>query len=116
MLSHVRLSAAPWTVARQAPLSMEFFRQEYWSEWPFPTPGDLPNPGIEPSLPASPALAGGFFTTVPPRNPQTAIKRKKKKVGNGFLHGRSRKSSVFYLCQFSQTVQSLSPVQLFATP
>ena len=56
-------SATPWTVAHQAPLSMGFPRQEYWSRLPFPSPGDLSNPGIEP---ASPALAGGFFTTEPP--------------------------------------------------
>ena len=49
----------PEVVACQAPLSMEFSRQEYWSELPFPSPGDLPNPGIELG---SPALAGGFFT------------------------------------------------------
>ena len=49
-----------WTAARQAPLSMGFSRQEYWSGLPFPSPGDLPNPGIESK---SPALAGGFFTT-----------------------------------------------------
>ena len=42
------------------------FRQEYWSELPFPTPEDLPDPGIEPTSPASPALAGGFFTAEPP--------------------------------------------------
>ena len=47
-LSRVRLFTAPWTVAHQAPLSMGFSRQEYWSGWPFPFPGDLPNPGIEP--------------------------------------------------------------------
>ena len=47
-ISCVRLFVTPWTVARQAPLSMEFFRQEYWSGLPFPSPGDLPNPGIEP--------------------------------------------------------------------
>jgi len=52
-----------WTIAHQAPLSMEFSRQEYWSRLPFPTPGDLLNPGIEPLSLASPALAGGFFTT-----------------------------------------------------
>ena len=52
-----------WTVARQAPLSTGFPRQECWSGLPFPPPGDLPDPGIEP---ASPALAGGFFTTEPP--------------------------------------------------
>ena len=44
--------ATPWTVTRQAPLSMGFSRQEYWSELPFPSPGDLPNPGIEPRSPA----------------------------------------------------------------
>ena len=49
-------SAIPWTVAHQAPLSMGFFRQEYWSGLPFPPPGDLPNPGIEPESPMSPAL------------------------------------------------------------
>ena len=48
---------------------MEFFRQEYWSGLPFPSPGDLPDPEIEPASPASPALAGGFFTTVPPGKP-----------------------------------------------
>ena len=55
--------ATPWTVAHQAPLSTGFPRQEYWSGLPFPSPGDLPDPGIEPM---SPALAGGFFTTEPP--------------------------------------------------
>ena len=50
-------------LACQAPLSVEFSRQEYWSGLPFPTPGDLLNTGIEP---VSPALAGGFFTTEPP--------------------------------------------------
>ena len=44
-------SAIPWTVARQVPLSVGFSRQEYWSGWPFPSPGDLPNPGIEPRSP-----------------------------------------------------------------
>ena len=51
-LSHVRLFATPWTVAYQAPLSMGFSRQEYWSGLPFPSPGDLPNPGIKPGSPA----------------------------------------------------------------
>ena len=53
----------PWTVAHQAPQSMGFSRQEYWSGLPFPSPGDLPDPGIEPE---SPALAGRFFTAEPP--------------------------------------------------
>ena len=52
LLSHVQLFATPWTVAHQAPQSMEFSRQEYWSGVPFPSPGDLPNPGIEPGSPA----------------------------------------------------------------
>ena len=52
-----------WTVAHQAPLSMGFPRQEYWSGLPFPSPGDLPNPGIKL---ASPALPGKFFTAGPP--------------------------------------------------
>ena len=47
-LSHVRLFVTPWTVAHEAPISIEFSRQEYWSELPFSSPGDLPDPGIEP--------------------------------------------------------------------
>ena len=61
-LNHAQLFATPWTVAHQAPLSMGFSRQEYWNRLPFPTPGDLPDPGIESTSPKSPALAGGFFT------------------------------------------------------
>ena len=56
----------PWTITHQAPLSTGFSRQEYWSGLPFPPPGDLPDPGIKPESPASPALAGGFFTSEPP--------------------------------------------------
>ena len=67
-LSHVQLFAIPWTVAHQAPLPMEFCRQEYWSGLPFPSPGDLPNAGIKPTSLVSPALVGGFFTTVPSGN------------------------------------------------
>ena len=63
VLSRVRLFATPWIVACQAPLSMEFSRQEYWSRLPFPPPGDLPKPGIEPTSPAS---ADRFFTAEPP--------------------------------------------------
>ena len=65
-LSHDRLLVTPWTVACQAPLSMGFSRQEYWSGLPFLSPRDLPDPGVEP---ASPAFAGGFFTTEPPGKP-----------------------------------------------
>ena len=66
MLSCVQLFATPWTVIYQAPLSMEFSRKEYWSGLPFPSPGDLPDSGIEPT---SPSLAGRFFTTTPPGKP-----------------------------------------------
>ena len=58
LLQSFRLFVTPWTVARQAPLSMGFFRQEYWGGFPCPPPWDLPDPGIEPR---SPAMAGGFF-------------------------------------------------------
>ena len=64
-VSHSIMSDS-WNVACQAPLFIEFSRQEYRSGLPFPFPRDLPNPGIEP---ASPALAGGFFTTEPPGKP-----------------------------------------------
>ena len=69
MLSHVQISATLWTIAWQAPLSMEFPKQEYWSGLSFP-PGDLPNPAIQS---ASPALAGGFFTTALPGKPKLRI-------------------------------------------
>ena len=63
-LSHAQLFAASCTVACWAPLSMEFSRQEYWSKFPFPTPEDLPDPGIELMALMSPTLAGRvFFTT-----------------------------------------------------
>ena len=61
--NHVGLFATLWTLAHQAPLSMGFSRQEYWSGLQCLSPGDLPNPGIEPMFLMSPALAGRFFTT-----------------------------------------------------
>ena len=67
-LSRVRLFATPWTVAHQAPPSMGFSRQEYWSGLPFPSPGDRPNPGIEPG---SPALQADTLTSEPPGKPHT---------------------------------------------
>ena len=65
VLSHSFMSniCDPWTGAHQAPLFMGFSRQEYWSGLPFPPAGDLPNPGIEPTSPVSPALAGRPFTS-----------------------------------------------------
>ena len=65
-LSCVQLFVTPWKIDHQAPLYVEFSRQEYWSGLPFPLPADLPDPEIEP---ASPALAGEFFTTEPPGKP-----------------------------------------------
>ena len=67
LLGHVQLFATPQTVVHQAPLSMEFSRQEYWSGVPFPDSGDLPDPAIKSE---SLALAGEFFTTVSPGKPQ----------------------------------------------
>ena len=61
--------ATPWTVACQAPLSIGFSRQEYWSGLPCLPPGELPDPGMEPVSPVSPALAGRFFTAEPPGKP-----------------------------------------------
>ena len=63
VLSRVRLFATPWSIAHQAPLSMGFSRQEYWSGLPFPSPGNLPNSGIEPR---SPALQADALTSEPP--------------------------------------------------
>ena len=62
MLSRVQLFVTLWTISHQAPLSMGFSRQEYWSGLPFPL-GDLPNPGIKPTSLTSPALSGKLFTT-----------------------------------------------------
>ena len=69
-LSRVRLFATPWTVAYQAPPSMGFSRQEYWSGLPFPSPGDLPDPGIEPR---SPALEADALTSEPPGIPTLQV-------------------------------------------
>ena len=63
-LGRVQLFATPWAVAHQAPLSMGFSRQGYWSGLPCPPPGDLPDPGIKPASLTSSGLAGGIFTAV----------------------------------------------------
>ena len=68
-LSYIGLFVTPRTIACKAPLSMELPRQEYWSGLPFPPAGDLPDSRTKPVSPASPALAGGFFTIVPPGKP-----------------------------------------------
>ena len=66
-------SETPWTTALQAPLSMGFPRQEYWSGLPFPSTGDLPSPGIKLKSVAFPALASGFFAPAPPQCPLLSI-------------------------------------------
>ena len=75
-LSHVRLFASPWTVAYQAPPSMGFSRQEYWSELPFPSPGGIPNPEIQF---ASPALQADAVPSEPPGKPKV----RKRKIDKG---------------------------------
>ena len=70
-LSRVQLFATPWTIAYQPPLSVGFSRQEYWSGLPFPSPGDLPNPGTEPG---SPALQADALPSEPPGKPLVANK------------------------------------------
>lgn len=71
-------------IAHQAPLSVEFSRQEYWSELPFPSPRDHPHPGIKPK---SPTLAGGFFTTEPPGKPPNTFTLSIKPHSVGHLVG-----------------------------
>ena len=70
-LSCVRLFATPWTVAHRASPSMGFSRQEYWSWLPFPSPGDLPDPGIKPG---SPTLEADALTSEPPGKPRQFLK------------------------------------------
>ena len=77
-LSRVRLFVTPWTVAYQAPSSMEFSRQEYWSGLPFPSPGDLRNPGIEPG---SPALQADALPSEPPGKAQIRLHIPKTGLG-----------------------------------
>ena len=83
------------TVACQAPVSMGFSRQEYWSGLPCPTPGDLPDPGIEPVSLMSPTLAGRFFTTQPQGSPLSTIAIEKKNLAwTEFNINLERRSSV----------------------
>ena len=74
-LSHVRLFATPWTIAHQTPLSFGFYRQEYWSGLPFPSPGDLSNPRMEPG---SPALQADALPSEPPGKTHTHTHTHKK--------------------------------------
>ena len=81
-LSRVRLFATPWTVAHQAPPSMGFSRQEYWSGLPFPSPGDLPDAGIEPR---SPAFQADTLTSEPPGKPKATAKAAELSPGERYL-------------------------------
>ena len=87
--SHVQLFATPWTITLQAPLSMGFPLQEYWSGMPCPPSGDLPDSGIKPTSPASPALVGRFFTTEPLRKPS----RNHDSLSRGLSHSSDGKES-----------------------
>ena len=106
VLSHVQLSETPGTVAHQAALSMGFSRLEYWSGLPFPPPGDLPNPGIEPTCPVSPALAGGFFTIEPLGKPSRA-QRSSPVLSNTTPVTTLSFSSSFFLAAFLWLLQNV---------
>ena len=92
LLSHVRLLATPWTVAYKAPQSMGFSRQEYWKGVPFPSPGDLPNPGIEPE---SPTLQADALPSEPPGKPLWERKRKTRKCQDQLCCCSGKQSNVY---------------------
>ena len=127
---HVWLFATLWAVACQAPLSVGFPRQEYWSELPFPLPGDLSDPGIKPTSCVAPALGGEFITTEPPgkfyyhlyiqirkqRYREVTWPRSYSKwIRHCSVLGRFVSKSVLFFFIVA-VVQSLSWVQLFVTP
>ena len=89
--SHVQPFETPWTATCQASLSMGFSRQEYWSRLPIPTPGDLPNPGIEPVSLASPALVDWFYTTAAPEKPEVKGKQVQFLARSLVVKGRREK-------------------------
>ena len=95
-LSWVWLCATPWTVACQAPLSMEFSRQEYRKGLPFPTPKDLPHLGINPMSPASPSLKGRFFTTESPGKFHSYGMVEKSTLVKWNMHLIKRKKNCFH--------------------
>ena len=107
MLTHtvVSNSVTPRTVARQAPLSVGFPRQEYWNGLPFPPPGDLPDPSIKPMSPASPALAGRFLTTEPQGSPHLVIEEELRVVGE-FLKRKMNAFSYIKIDNFFMPVHN----------
>ena len=113
----------PWTVAPQALLSVGFCRQEHWSGLPFLFPGDLPNPGIKPESPASPALVGRFFITKPPGKPvksHTAHQNSSRKLWQHYTKARklwqhsTKAGELVRLWGFSPPPSDDSQVVLFA--
>ena len=95
LLSRVQLFATPWIIAYQAPPSMEFSRQEYWSGLPFPSPGNLPDPGIEPM---SPALQADTLPSEPPGKPKYMVSFKEvSQFGDKEYPGKLFKQYVFPL-------------------
>ena len=113
VFSCVQFFVIPWTAACQAPLSMAFPRQEYWSRLPVPSPGDCPDPGIEPVSPTSSALIGGFFTTEPPGDGlpySSSGKESTCNAGDPSLipgSGRSTEEGNSYLLQYSGLKNSM---------
>ena len=106
LLSHVQLFATLWTAAHQAPLSMGFSRQEYWSGLQFSPPGYLPNSEIEPTPLASPALTDKFFTTEPRGKPLYFLLCTKRK---NVLKGKNHLLIItFTLCMTYNMTQSVS--------
>ena len=104
-LSRVQLSATPWTVAHQAPPSMGFSRQEYWSGLPFPSPGDLPNPGIKPR---SAALQANALTSEPPGKPMGNLYSEAQN-----LAGRNFNDSLYPTCHLPFPLMSITRQYIF---
>ena len=104
----VRLFATPWTIAHQAPPSMGLSKQEYWSGLPFPSPEDLPDPGIEP---LSPALAGRFFTTESSGKPQglRGLKSDKEMAEQGYQHRETNPFKIYGVKDIWQVLGLMVP-------
>ena len=95
MFSLIQLIETPWTVACQAPLSMDFSMQEYWSGLSFPTVREHPDPGIKTESLEFPALAGWLFNTMPPGKPYLIVAAFKMSLGNPSYFGRATNFSVY---------------------
>ena len=105
-LSRVRLFVTPWTVAYQAPPSMRFSRQEYWSGVPFPSPGDLPDPGIEPMSLIAPALQMDSLPLAPARKPHNRDNCGKELL---YMEPRSSPLQSLHCCSLGLQRVSLNP-------